>query len=295
MARRRFRSRPEPKSNVVGIAILIVVSLATLGAVSAGILLTIREEPAKAEKLATDPCPINPSEMTAHTLVLVDATEGFEPVRQERIKRLINMLRTDLPPGGRITITSVYSDEYPYYPKEWGTTCRPVRDQIAQSKFQYDSQVNTFNTSINRELSALVGQDEAPISPIFETLSYLSQRPDFSNEIPNRRLVVISDLLQHMPVRGNRRLGYTLIQASSHPADFESVRQSDYFQTIPDPDWTNTNIELYMVRHERWQRYQAADTQKFWEQYFGAFGEANLNWKSLGSITPAAPRQPARS
>jgi hypothetical protein len=129
---------------------------------------------------------------------------------------------------------------------------------------------NEFHRELEAELTRLLSGQGASASPIMEAIQAIALRtfnpPKYRTLA--RRLVVVSDLLQHVPE-------YSQYDQAS---DFESFRTTPYFTKVrADLDGVKVS-SLYLVRAPTPQPWPAH--RLFWEKYFSVQGAV------LETITP---------
>lgn len=137
----------------------------------------------------------------AATIVIIDPTDKFEQTHLNRIRTTIESERDRLPKGGRLTLLSVNPGS-PWEPSELLSVCNPGSPGEADILFETRAQVEKrWKKAYAEPIEAAIAKagDGTPSSssPILITIAAALNRPDFDARAANRRLVLISDLLEH--------------------------------------------------------------------------------------------------
>ncbi|HRE43209.1 MAG TPA: hypothetical protein PKY87_04480, partial [Terricaulis sp.] len=124
-----------------------------------------------------------------------------------------------------------------------------------------------FAAALDQALrNAASGRGGANRSPILAGLSAVAADPDFDAAIPRRRLVLVSDLLEHHPP------GFTHYAAG---ADFARWRSQS---APPVPDFTGVSVRAAPLDRPEHAARQHFALEHFWPAYFEATSVDNLSF-----------------
>jgi hypothetical protein len=255
--------RPRESSPELGR--MVAVGLAILAVITVGVWLWKKGEQSR---FATDPntlCPIDraPSEVL---VLLLDMSDEFSEPQRLKITNDLSMLQSGIQRFGLIDVYAIDG--------AGGRVIRPVLqlcnpgkgddlNALYQNPGLAKKRWEEFSERLNSELARLMSASGAPTSPIMEAIQATALRT-FNlprNKGLQKRLFVVSDLLQHVPGR--------LSHYESIPA-FDTFKKTPYFTEIR-ADLTEVNVTiLYLVRTRAPQPWPAH--RLFWEQYFQAQG-----------------------
>lgn len=206
----------------------------------------------------------------AHTLLLVDATDRLDVRHQRRLKAVALDEAARLPRWGRLTVLTLRPDA-DHAPRELFSACtagdrlsaNPLWENVAKLE---RLKTDRFDEPLEAALSAAKGARGADGSPIVEGLAAAAADPAFTGA--GRRLVVVSDLLQHTPGR------FTLYAPGQSWDSYRTAAGA--LRTAPDL----SDVDVRVVVLERRDRgaVQEAARQSFWAPYFDETGAARIAW-----------------
>ena len=159
----------------------------------------LRAPPTDAETLCRTDAPLG-----AHTIILVDATDRLESRHRRKLRAVLAQERARLAQYDRLT-----HDAHQCAPAAGAgdpvleMPAAPARaNQSAVRKRAHDAAAVGRRVSPKRSTRAaqrgLIGGPPRA-SPILAGVRAVAADPDFGAEIPRRRLVLVSDLLEHDP------------------------------------------------------------------------------------------------
>ncbi len=154
---------------------------------------------------ATDPetgCKLDRDD-PAHTIVLVDQSDPFNATDLDWVRSLLDGEARGLERYGRLTVV-VPNSASPYDPVQVFTGCSPGSAAEANPIFQNPKMIEQawkrkFHTPLMSRADEALADTVAPSSPLMEAMYTLADRPDFQGHVPVRRLILVSDLMQHSP------------------------------------------------------------------------------------------------
>ncbi len=214
----------------------------------------------------TDLCPLDRA--YPHTVLLVDKTDPFTPSQQLFLKNLTNKVKLELERYEKLSIY-ILDDENYLAPTPMFTMCNPGTGAGANEFYQNPPRVQKrfddfFGAPLEAVLAKLLEGAEAPHSPIMEMLREVSFIDDFNTETPERRLIVVSDMLQNMPAYSHYR----------RSIDYDGFAASAYADEVAALLGGVTVKVVYLWR-PRTRNFQGRGHIRFWDRYFAEFG-ANL-------------------
>lgn len=175
------------------------------------------------EKVALDPRTLCPTArlVADRTIVLVDRTDRFTDAQLARLRRTIVRVRTKLPAHARLSIHLLTADPataatpvFDLCDPGDGATVDPLTGNPRRAQERYESE---FGAPLDHVLASLATPQDAPRSPIIEAITQLGWATDFDPSTPNRRLVVVSNLLQNTPNGSHYRRLPNVEQVLSSP------------------------------------------------------------------------------
>lgn len=227
---------------------------------------------------AVDPrtlCPAStgPVSMTA---VLLDLTDPLSPAQHSQLMAWLEEEIDAAPRGTQFTMGVVSEDH-----ANWGATeplCKPQTGASANSLTQNarlidDRYHELFLAPLNARLESMVSASGADRSPIMESLQALvSDSAGFVTFKGDRRIVIVSDLLQHSATLSFYRGG-----------DWESFRSSPDFQRIG-TTLNGAEVQIYQIPRPTEGVRDPAILDDFWVNYFERQGSHRPLVKRLGDL-----------
>lgn len=251
----KSRGHPARAGNVLGAALIGLVFLVLGGFVYAGFLL--RAPPTDAETLCrTDRA------IAAHTIILVDATDRLEPRHRRKLRAVLDQERARLGQYDRFTLMRLNARR-PQEPTILFSKCLPRPPDQANPLFENPRRAQelwdeAFADALDRALRSAQAGGVQRASPILAGLRAVAADPDFGAEIARRRLVLVSDLLEHDPD------GFSLY---AEAADYAAWAARSPFGP---PDLTAVDARVAILDRPDHADRQAAALLEFWPAYFDA-------------------------
>jgi len=204
----------------------------------------------------------------AHTIVVIDQSDRFEQNDADWVVELIRRETISLRSEGRLTIYSVVDNaERPI--DMLFQRCTPgapnaltglyQNRQIREQAFQ-----EQFKSSLDGGIREAIQNDRADSSPLFETFEQLLRRPDFAPNIDNRRLIIVSDMIQNSP-------RYSFYR---QPADWDLFAEAVGY--AGSERFEGVNIIAHQANRDRGPGRD--ELRAFWEEYFVAVGGGELSF-----------------
>lgn len=241
--------------NALGAA-LIAGAAAALGGL-AGAALYFRAPPTDAETLCRTDAPI-----AAHTIVLVDATDRLEPRHRRKLAAVLAQERARLAQYDRLTIMRI-NVRRPQEPAILFSKCLPRPPEQANPLFENARLVGVrweedFAAALEAAARRAGSGSGARASPIVAALRAAAADPDFGPEIARRRLVLVSDLLEHDPQ------GFSLYAPG---ADYAAWRAQS---PVGPPDLAHVALRLAPLDRPDFPAEQQAALAAFWPAWLDA-------------------------
>jgi len=195
----------------------------------------------------------------AHTILLIDQSDPFNPNDLDWVRELVNEEARGLPKYGKLTVMTPNAAD-PYTPKVLYTACSPgsaaganpitqnpkMIEQTWQKKF-YQPLVGTLETALLDTVQ--------PSSPLTEAIYSISDRADFQPQQAGRRMVLVSDLMQHSD-------GFSFYRKG---ADYDAYLESKLAETQPKLE--GVDVVARVVPRQIYD-LPLADVKGFWRSYF---------------------------
>ncbi len=255
--------RAKRRADLLG-ALLIGVALAGLGGLAAG-GIALRPPPVDADTLCRTDAPL-----AAHTIVLVDSTDRLEPRHRRRLRAIADQERARLGAYARLTILRLRADRA-QEPAIVFSKCLPRPPATANPLFENAKLAQQiWDESFADALAAAVrraGQSRiANASPLLASLRAVAADPEFSESVRSRRLVLVSDLMEHEPD------GFSLYAAG---ADYARWRAID---SRGPADFTGVEVRVAALDRPDLAALQTAAVDKFWLDYLDATGARTVTF-----------------
>mgnify|MGYP003393925858 CR=1 FL=1 len=238
---------------------------------------------------AADPyaqCQSSVLKATATIAVLVDATDVFTEDQRRRLKTTIEGERDRLPLGGRLIILRLNPDA-PWEPSELITVCNPGKAEdtnpflVTRSKIEKRWQTS-FADPIEQAIAISIDSAASERSPIIITLAAMLARADFDTRVPARRLVIISDLLEH------DKSAYSQLRGG----DFWSAYQASSLPKSTRLDLHGVSVAIDYLQRGKFSAIQGPRHQAFWQRLLKEAGSSEVNFLGMSSALTQAQTEP---
>ena len=269
--RRRPRRRPAPRPvsdrrRAEDRRAFLILGLALVAIASVGGLLWAGRSPALDKATGCGRADLTPP---AHTVVLIDQTDRLSRTQINYVKVLIQSEYQRLQPRGKMTVRSISSDpdddvrEFARCRVRRGTEVSGVTNNPDMIE---DAFKRTVGDALNAYLNKLEQASTAARSPIIETVAAVAEAADFGANVPERRLIVVSDMAQHSP-----GLDQYAEPGAYGPAD--EARQ------VFGRELNGVQVRVHYVRRPELARLQTQSHKDFWRGWFERAGaDVQLGW-----------------
>ena len=241
--------------SAIGVMLLTVIGLFSVAAFNAAPALDAETE-CRADR--KDP---------AHTILLIDQSDPFSANDLAWVDELIDAEARTLPRFGRLTVV-LPNSEQPFDPKMLYTHCSPGSVDDANPILQNPRMIDdTWREHFYMPLATTVGETlkttSQPSSPLFEALYAVGDRADFQDNRSNRRLVIVSDLMQHSDAFSFYRNG----------ADLAAYGETSIASQLP--QLGGVEVVTRIVPRQEYD-LPISELKAFWRSYFDKTGAASF-------------------
>ena len=243
------------KLRIAGAAALVLILVA------GGAALAIKGHSANVPTDGKTLCPTKrpPSEIT---VVLLDVSSRFSSPQRLQLENQLARLRDSIPRFGLIEVYTVGHRRW-RLAAPYDHLCNPGTgaelNQMYQNPQLARKKWDGFATKLKKDIDQQMSSRPMKTSPIFEAIQSTALRtfgkPEYDG-LP-KRLVIVSDLMQHVP-RG-------LSMYKGVPA-FDTFKKSDYFARVRSDLKGVSVLVYYLVRPD--VKQQDRKHIDFWDDYF---------------------------
>lgn len=206
----------------------------------------------------------------SHTIVLIDQSDPFNATDVAWVRALLDDEARALPKYGRLTL-SVPNAASAYDPVTIWTGCSPGSAAAANPIFQNPKMIeqawqSKFHAPLMAGAEAVLIDNVAPNSPLMEAMFTLGDRPDFQGRVAARRLILVSDLMQHSK-------DFSMYKAGT---SWEAFEESGLMNMRPGLEGVDV-VARVVPRQE--YALPLGEVKAFWQRWFTDTGAA------YGSVT----------
>lgn len=268
---RPSRPRPGRPSTTSRTGVWIWLTIAGLGLTVVGGLGAAAYHTARAARYdETTLCNVDgPAAVTA---ILIDATDGLNSVQRRAVLNRLNRINRTLVANERVDVFEISAGADALVPTF--SMCRPVsasetssltgNKRVAQARFDA-----TFKPKLEASLVKLLDRQPSDSSPIMEAIQAAVvasfQAPDVPEAAP-KRLIVVSDMLQHSA---------SVSQYGAVP-DFFEFRETPAFELMS-TDLDGANVTVLYLKRPSAAQVQGRRHADFWMEWFESLGADDAN------------------
>lgn len=199
----------------------------------------------------------------AHTIILIDQSDPFSANDIAWLQELVEAESRALPRHGRLTLMTPNA-ALAHEPRALVSLCSTGSPENANPLFSNPRMVEDtwradFHTPIVETVNAALTNTVAPASPLGESLFAIADRADFQLRQRGRRLVIVSDLMQHSEDFSFYASG----------ADYGLYSQSPLAEYTP--DLSGVDVIARIVPRQAYD-LPIGEVKAFWRLYFDAAG-----------------------
>lgn len=253
MRRRRGTARAQ---NALGAGLILFVAL-VLGAFAfAGVML--RPPPLDPETHCRTDRPVR-----AHTIILIDSTDRFEARHRRKLQAVAAQERARLERFDRLTLMRL-DTRRPREPSILFSRCLPLPPEdvnpfTQNPRLAQETWEESFADALASALRSAQAGGPNRASPILAGLRAVAADPEFGPDTPRRRLVLVSDLLEHNP-NGFSHYGEAI--------DYAAWRAAD--PAAAPADLSRVALRVVPIDRPDHAARQARAREQFWASYFDA-------------------------
>lgn len=218
-------------------------------------------------------------ELPAHTAIIIDKTDEYSEQQADLIAAVIRRSRDRLDVGERFTLFEL--DQFGQFdPRGEFSLCNPGRGDQVNALFRNPERIEErFNEKFDRPLQTvledLVVPKEAPNSPVLEAMARLGQTEAFSDRAPQRRIVIISDMLQNSDAFTAYGGGGAM------PANMpDAITVADTTMRRFGNSLDGVSLEVRLIPRQRYVDMQRGALKAYWDQIFRELG-VDVTWRDL--------------
>lgn len=252
---RRRRGRGGGGLSVLG-AVLIACAMLILGGLG-GAAVLMRPLPVDGETLCRTDAPI-----AAHTIVLVDSTDRLHPRHRRKLRSVLAQERARLSQFDRLTVMRI-SARRPQEPAILFSKCLPrppeqTNPLFENARFTQQRWDESFAQALDGALRTAASGGAGVASPIIAGVRAVAADPEFGPNVARRRLVLVSDLLEHDPD------GFSLYVSDANYAGWSARSYGG------PPALTGVDVRIVPLDRPEHARLQSAALAEFWPAFFDA-------------------------
>lgn len=210
------------------------------------------------------------------TAVLLDLTDPLSTTQQARLKTIManEIAASSIDTMIALGVVSENSDN-------WGAKfakCKPASGEDANGLYENpviiaERYAREFTDPIRHTLDSMLSGEPESQSPIMEALqSLVSETPDFTKARGQRKIVIVSDMLQH-----SDNLSFYRGQG------WDYFAQQDGEQRLA-VNFSNVTVEILRIPRSGGNTPSAEITEGFWTRYFDRQGSRPPSVSFLGDL-----------
>ena len=274
------RGQRKVRQDALGILLLASAGIVLLGAVALYVSL-------QRTRAVLDPktgCPETGA--TSLTVLLVDRTDPLTPIQQAALRQHLRSLRQETERHGALEVYSVGSTaEAPLQAHSVAVDgrstprhrfCNPglgTGSEWTENKRLSERRYKRlFEEPLEGIFSEVLEHKTEDVSPIMESIQSVAVTAFMAPRLENaeKRLVIVSDLLQHTSEHSQY----------DKRTPFSAFRKLPYYQLLQ-CDLTGVAVDLLYVRRPARAAIQGKFHIQFWQRYIASLGGAVVSVKSL--------------
>lgn len=236
-----------------------MIAVMLIGVFGLFAIIAFNAPPAVAEETA---CRVDRQD-PAHTVLLIDQSDPFNPNDFGWVREFMDAEARRLPKYGRLTVVTPNS-ENPYEPVYLYAKCSPGSVEDANPILQNPRMIDDtwrehFYEPLKDSVEAALTEDQQPSSPLSEAIYAVLDRADFQSTQPNRRFVLVSDLMQHSE-------NFSFYRSGADYAGFGDTRLAKEA-----PGMEGVDVVARIVPRQEYD-LPMAEVKTFWASYFDKAG-----------------------
>jgi hypothetical protein len=214
---------------------------------------------------AYDPETFCLDEVSAHTVVVLDRTD-FLSTSQERF--VLDYITKEKDKLGTFEKFSIFTLTGNFYtnPNPIFSKCNPGTGKNANQLYQNPKKIQMrfdkfFSKPLKENMSNMLSDNSGSKSPIFEMIRELSFRDDFGDEVEQRTLIILSDMMHHTSEYSHYK----------NPINYKFFSKESYAYEVA-ASLGSVDVRIVYLLRDKLGRIQGKRHLSFWKEYFGDMG-----------------------
>jgi len=204
-------------------------------------------------------------EVSAHTIVVLDKTDSLSSSQQKFVRDYINNEKAGLGTFEKFSIFAFTEDTYAN-PDPVFSKCNPGTGKDANQLYQNPRKIQMrfdefFSRPLEENMSSILSDNTGSKSPIFEMIRELSFRNDFGDDVLQRTLIIISDMMHHTSEYSHYK----------NTIDYKYFSEKPYAYEVS-ASLNSVNIRIVYLLRDNLGNIQGKRHLSFWEEYFEEMG-----------------------
>jgi hypothetical protein len=207
--------------------------------------------------------------LAGHTVVIVDRTDRWTPAMSAALTQIIENAQRETQRYQKFSIVSLDAEQsvHPVF-----SVCNPGEPTFWSDLYRgrrYTSRdfEERFVDAADRVVEAVSAPSQASSSPIVEYVHRWLGSDDFNASMPNRRLILVSDMRQNSPL-------YSIYSAHDG-GQLDQVVERQF-----GPSAEGVAFDIYFVAHGRDHNVSEDAVRAAWDRAFGQIG-AQYTWRQI--------------
>lgn len=214
---------------------------------------------------AYDPETLCLDEVSAHTIIILDKTDSLNINQQRFVLNYINKEKNELRTFEKFSIFILTENTY-MNPEPIFSKCNPGTGKNANQLYQNPRKIQMrfdedFSKPLKENMENMLADNTGSKSPIFEMIKELSLRDDFDDDVQDRTLIIISDLMQHTSKYSHYK----------YRSAYEYLFKKSYAYEMA-TSLNSVNVKIVYLLRDNLGNIQGKDHLSFWEYYFAGMG-----------------------
>ncbi|MFC1878218.1 hypothetical protein ACFL2E_13265 [Thermodesulfobacteriota bacterium] len=217
------------------------------------------------KKDAYDPESLCRDKVSAHTIIVLDKTDSLSNNHQRFIRTYITREKDNLETSEKLSIFALtentYMDFDPIFSK-----CNPGTGKAANELYQNPRKIqmrfeSLFSKPLEGNIDNMLSDNTGSQSPIFEMIKELTLRDDFGDDIEQRTLIIISDMMHHTSEYSHYKNSIKYEYFSKKPYAYEVATSLN-----------SVNVKIVYLLRDKLGNVQGKHHLSFWKDYFEDMG-----------------------
>ena len=220
--------------------------------------LVLKGEPYDSETFCQD-------DLNKHTIVVLDKTDSLSNSQQKFVLNYINNEKTGLRTVEKFSIFAFTENNYTN-PDPVFSKCNPGTGKDANQLYQNPRKIQMrfdefFSKPLEENMSNILSDNTGSRSPIFEMIKELSFRNDFGDDVEQKTLIIISDMMHHTSKYSHYK----------NTVDYEYFSKKPYAYEVS-ASLNSVNVRIVYLLRDNLGNIQGKRHLSFWEEYFEEMG-----------------------